>query len=157
MSDLQRDAPWRVFGLQVFGVNMNLCRCLRDLYDSFPLNEVEEDSKWHPVTAHLPSKDMENMMFNIWLHSNQLRQLSCKKRRKGEKRTTWSRLQHKVALIMPSSFHGVAEGSHLLASSIRPRRESAIWQQEQNRGFLWDEETTRCFRRWQDYKSEKFS
>lgn len=47
--------------------------------------------------------------------------------------------------------------SHLLASSIQPWRKSMIWQQEQNTGFPGDAETTRCFRRWQDYKSEKFS
>lgn len=36
-----------------------------------------------PVTLHLPSKDMENMMFNIWLQSNQLWQPICKKNQKN--------------------------------------------------------------------------
>lgn len=99
------DVSWSVFGLHIFGVNMNLCKCVRSVCSIW----WRRTQNGTPVTDHLLSKDMENMMFNIWLHSNQLQQPICKKR------TTWSRLQHKVTLITPSSFHEVAKAFAVFA------------------------------------------
>lgn len=152
MSDLRRDAPLIWIYADVCNIWMTHSLSMR----------WRRTPNGTPVTAHLLSKDMENMMFNIWLHSNQLWQPICLKRKKKGKGTTWSCLQHKLALITPSSFKvakALAVFAHICChhlSSLR-EEESAIWQREQNRGFPGEKGTTRCFRRWQDYTSEKFS